>query len=204
MSKQLEAAVDAAWEKRDGINSATKGEVRDAVEAAIAGLDDGSFRTAEKIGGEWVVNQWLKKAVLLSFRLYDSVPMDGGASFPGMGAAPWFDKVPLKTTGWDAKRFAKANFRSVPGSVIRSWTRVAGASIASRPRTKLCSRTIARYALSSARARARDGASSHIRSWVPPTPASRTDASSSTPSGHQRCRSSSLLRVSSPPPTRRK
>jgi 2,3,4,5-tetrahydropyridine-2,6-dicarboxylate N-succinyltransferase len=125
MSKQLEAAIDAAWEKRDGINSATKGEVRDAVEAAITGLDDGSFRTAEKIGGDWVVNQWLKKAVLLSFRLYDSVPMDGGAAFPGLGAAPWFDKVPLKTTGWDAKRFAKANFRSVPGSVIRRGSYVA-------------------------------------------------------------------------------
>ena len=102
MSKQLQAAIDAAWEKRDGINSATKGEVRDAVETAIAGLDDGSYRTAEKFGDEWVVHQWLKKAVLLSFRLYDSVPMDGGASFPGLGAAPWFDKVPLKTTGWDA------------------------------------------------------------------------------------------------------
>src|ERR1041384_6672602 len=125
MSKQLESAIDAAWEKRDGINSATKGEARDAVEAAITGLDDGSFRTAEKVGCEWVVNQWLKKAVLLSFRLYDSVPMDGGASFPGMGAAPWFDKVPLKTTGWDAKRFAKANFRSVPGSVIRRGSYVA-------------------------------------------------------------------------------
>src|ERR1700755_2014336 len=125
MSKQLQATLAAAWEKRDGINSATRGEVRDAVEAAIAGLDDGSFRTAEKVGGEWVVNQWLKKAVLLSFRLYDSVPMDGGATFPGMGGAPWFDKVPLKTTGWDAKRFAKANFRSVPGSVIRRGSYVA-------------------------------------------------------------------------------
>src|SRR6185437_5399570 len=119
MSKQLEAAIDAAWEKRDGINSATKGVVRDAVETAIAGLDDGTYRTAEKFGDEWVVHQWLKKAVLLSFRLYDSVPMDGGAAFPGMGAAPWFDKVPLKTTGWDAGRFAKANYRSVPGSVVR-------------------------------------------------------------------------------------
>jgi len=98
MSKELQAVVDAAWEQRDGISSATKGPVRDAVEAAIAGLDDGSYRTAQKFGGEWVVNQWLKKAVLLSFRLYDSVPMDGGASFPGLGAAPWFDKVPLKTT----------------------------------------------------------------------------------------------------------
>ena len=125
MSKQLETAIDAAWEKRDGINSATKGEVRDAVEAAIAGLDDGTYRTAEKVGNEWIVNQWLKKAVLLSFRLFDSVPMDGGASFPGMGGAPWFDKVPLKTTGWDAKRFAKANFRAVPGSVIRRGSYVA-------------------------------------------------------------------------------
>ena len=107
MSKQLQATIDAAWEKRDGISSATKGEVREAVETAIAGLDDGTFRTAEKFGDEWVVNQWLKKAVLLSFRLYDSVPMDGGASFPGLGSAPWFDKVPLKTTGWDAARFAK-------------------------------------------------------------------------------------------------
>jgi 2,3,4,5-tetrahydropyridine-2-carboxylate N-succinyltransferase len=119
MSKQLEATIDAAWEKRDGINSATKGEVRDAVEAAIAGLDDGSFRTAEKVGGEWVVNQWLKKAVLLSFRLFDSVPMEGGAVFPGMGGAPWYDKVPLKTTGWGANRFAKAGFRAVPGSIVR-------------------------------------------------------------------------------------
>src|SRR5260370_12112389 len=119
MSKQLQATIDTAWEKRDGINSATKGDVRDAVEAAIAGLDDGSFRTAEKFGAEWVVNQWLKKAVLLSFRLYDSVPMDGGASFPGLGGAPCFDKVPLKTSGWDAARFAKAGVRAVPGSAVR-------------------------------------------------------------------------------------
>src|SRR4051794_15025095 len=125
MSQQLQAAIDAAWDKRDTINSGTKGDVREAVETAIAGLDDGSFRTAEKFGDEWVVNQWLKKAVLLSFRLYDSVPMDGGASFPGMGAAPWFDKVPLKTTGWDAAKFAKAGFRAVPGSVVRRGSYIA-------------------------------------------------------------------------------
>ncbi len=122
---QLQSTIDAAWEARDGINSKTKGEVRDAVEAALAGLDDGSFRTAEKFGGEWVVNQWLKKAVLLSFRLYDSVPMDGGAVFPGLGGAPYFDKVPLKTTGWDAARFAKAGFRAVPGSVARRGSYIA-------------------------------------------------------------------------------
>ena len=125
MSQQLQTAVDAAWEKRDTINSATKGEVREAVETAIAGLDNGSFRTAEKFGDEWVVHQWLKKAVLLSFRLYDSVPMDGGAVFPGMGGAPWFDKVPLKTSGWDAGRFAKAGYRSVPGSIVRRGSYVA-------------------------------------------------------------------------------
>ncbi len=125
MSQELQTVVDAAWEKRDGISSTTKGPVRDAVEAAIAGLDDGTYRTAEKFGNEWVVNQWLKKAVLLSFRLYDSVPMDGGAAFPGLGAAPWFDKVPLKTTGWDAKRFAKAGFRAVPGSIVRRGAYVA-------------------------------------------------------------------------------
>ena len=63
MSKQLQATIDAAWDKRDTVNSATKGEIRDAVEAAIAGLDDGSFRTAEKVGNEWVVNQWLKTRI---------------------------------------------------------------------------------------------------------------------------------------------
>jgi 2,3,4,5-tetrahydropyridine-2-carboxylate N-succinyltransferase len=122
---ELRQAVDAAWEGRDSINSKTKGVVRDAIEAAIAGLDDGTYRTAEKLGGEWVVNQWLKKAVLLSFRLYDSVPMDGGAMFPGIGAAPWYDKVPLKTSGWDAARFGKAGFRAVPGSVVRRGSFVA-------------------------------------------------------------------------------
>jgi 2,3,4,5-tetrahydropyridine-2-carboxylate N-succinyltransferase len=123
--EQAKAVVEAAWEKRDGINSSTRGEIRDAVEAALAGLDDGSWRTAEKVGDEWVVNQWLKKAVLLSFRLYDSVPMEGGAAFPGQGAAPWYDKVPLKTTGWDSGRFAKAGFRAVPGSIVRRGAYVA-------------------------------------------------------------------------------
>src|ERR1700733_1806107 len=125
MSNELQTVIDEAWEKRDGISSATKGAVRDAVESAIAGLDDGTYRTAEKFGDEWVVNQWLKKAVLISFRLYDSVPMDGGASFPGLGAAPWFDKVPLKTTGWDAQRFAKAGFPAAPGSIVRRGSYVA-------------------------------------------------------------------------------
>ena len=125
MSNDLQAAIDAAWENRDSVSSGTRGQMRDAVEAAIAGLDDGTYRTAEKLGNEWVVHQWLKKAVLLSFRLYDSVPMEGGATFPGMGTAPWFDKVPLKTSGWDAKRFAKAGYRAVPGSIVRRGSYIA-------------------------------------------------------------------------------
>jgi 2,3,4,5-tetrahydropyridine-2-carboxylate N-succinyltransferase len=114
MTEQLSATIDAAWEARDSINSATKGEVRDAVEAALCGLDDGSFRVAEKRDGEWYVNQWLKKAVLLSFRLNDNVVVDGGAS-----GAPAYDKVPSKFAGWGENRFRDAGFRVVPGAVAR-------------------------------------------------------------------------------------
>ena len=121
----LARTLEAAWEDRASIDTGTKGPVREAVEAALSLLDSGEARVAEKVDGAWQVNEWLKKAVLLSFRLYDSVPMDGGASFPGLGSAPWFDKVPLKTTGWDAERFAKAGFRAVPGSVIRRGSYVA-------------------------------------------------------------------------------
>jgi 2,3,4,5-tetrahydropyridine-2,6-dicarboxylate N-succinyltransferase len=114
MTEQLAASIDAAWEARDGVNSATRGEVRDAVETALAGLDDGSFRVAEKRDGEWVVNQWLKKAVLLSFRLNDNVLVEGGAS-----GAPAYDKVPSKFAGWGENRFRDAGFRVVPGAVAR-------------------------------------------------------------------------------------
>ena len=114
MTDQLSATIDAAWKARDGINSATKGEVRGAVQSALAGLDDGSFRVAEKRGGEWRVNQWLKKAVLLSFRLNDNVVVDGGAN-----GAPAYDKVPSKFTGWGENRFRDAGFRVVPGAVAR-------------------------------------------------------------------------------------
>ena len=80
MTDQLATIIDTAWEAREGISSATQGEVRDAVQSALSGLDDGSFRVAEKRDGTWQVNQWLKKAVLLSFRLNDNVIVDGGAS----------------------------------------------------------------------------------------------------------------------------
>ncbi len=114
MTDQLAAIIDAAWDARDGINSATKGEIRDGVEAALEGLDNGSFRVADKSSGEWTVNQWLKKAVLLSFRLNDNIIVDGGAA-----GAPAYDKVPSKFAGWSADRFAAAGFRVVPGAVTR-------------------------------------------------------------------------------------
>ena len=114
MTDQLQQIIDAAWDARDTINSASKGEVRDAVETALAGLDDGSFRVAEKRDGNWEVNQWLKKAVLLSFRLNDNVIVPDGAA-----GAPAYDKVPSKFAGWGENRFRDAGFRVVPGAVAR-------------------------------------------------------------------------------------
>jgi 2,3,4,5-tetrahydropyridine-2-carboxylate N-succinyltransferase len=110
----LEATIDAAWEARDTLSTATGGEVRDAVETALAGLDAGTYRVAEKAGESWQVNQWLKKAVLLSFRLNDNQMVDGGT--PG---GPAFDKVPSKFTGWDEARFRAGGFRVVPGAIVR-------------------------------------------------------------------------------------
>ena len=111
---RLHSIIDAAWDKRDTINSQTKGEIRDAVETALDQLDSGQARVAEKIAGAWQTHQWLKKAVLLSFRLNDSRPIAGGP-----GGAPWFDKVDSKFSGWDAARFAKAGFRAVPHCIVR-------------------------------------------------------------------------------------
>jgi 2,3,4,5-tetrahydropyridine-2-carboxylate N-succinyltransferase len=109
----LQATIDAAWEDRAGISTATTGAVRDAVTAALDLLDRGEARVAEPEGDGWRVNQWLKKAVLLSFRLNDNVVM------PGPGGAAWFDKVPSKFIGWDEARFRAAGFRAVPGSIVR-------------------------------------------------------------------------------------
>lgn len=120
----LVSVIDAAWENRAEINSGTKGEVRDAVTTALAKLDDGSLRVAEKKDGKWVTNQYLKKAVLLSFRLNDSYRVAGGGAFPG-GEAAWFDKVPSKFAGWDEARFKQAGFRAVPGAVVRQSAYVA-------------------------------------------------------------------------------
>ncbi len=116
----LQKTIDGAWEKRDGVDSATSGPVREAVNAALEELDGGKLRVAEKKAGQWVVNQWLKKAVLLSFRLTDSAPMQGGPAGPGnAGQSSWYDKVPSKFAGWGENRFRAAGFRAVPGSVVR-------------------------------------------------------------------------------------
>src|SRR5216684_2808804 len=115
----LAAAIDAAWEAREQVSPATTGPWRDAVEAALDGLDDGSLRVAEPQGGGWQVHQWLKKAVLLSFRLNDMVEIPGGPVDPDRGPAKWWDKVPSKFAGWSSNRFRDAGFRAVPGAIVR-------------------------------------------------------------------------------------
>ena len=115
----LAATIDAAWEDRERLTSSTRGINRDAVEAALDGLDEGKLRVAEKTARGWQVQQWLKKAVLLSFRLNDMVEIPGGPSDPERGAARWWDKVPSKFAGWSSNRFRDAGFRAVPGSIVR-------------------------------------------------------------------------------------
>ena len=113
MTTDLKTIIEAAWDKRADISPATTGEVRNAVEAALELLDSGKARVAEPGADGWVVNQWLKQAVLLSFRLYPNALMDGP------GGAPVFDKVAMKFAGWEAPRFAEAGIRAVPGAVVR-------------------------------------------------------------------------------------
>jgi 2,3,4,5-tetrahydropyridine-2-carboxylate N-succinyltransferase len=113
MTATLATTIDALWDRRTEVSSATKGADRDAVDDALGLLESGAERVAEPTAAGWQVNQWLKKAVLLSFRLNDSHPM------PGAGGAPVFDKVPMKFEGWGDNRFAEAGFRAVPGAVVR-------------------------------------------------------------------------------------
>ncbi len=111
----LESTVNTAFDARDTISAATKGEAREAVDQALELLDKGEARVAEReASGKWKVNQWLKKAVLLSFRLNDMSAIAGGP-----GAANWWDKVPSKFDGWGENRFRAAGFRAVPGAIVR-------------------------------------------------------------------------------------
>jgi 2,3,4,5-tetrahydropyridine-2,6-dicarboxylate N-succinyltransferase len=111
---QLQSIVEKAWEAREAVSLATRGELREAVETALDLLDRGEVRVAEKQGGAWIVNQWLKKAVLLSFRLYDMGSIAGAP-----GGASWWDKVPSKFAGMSAQDFRQAGFRAVPGAIVR-------------------------------------------------------------------------------------
>ncbi len=114
MTEALEPAINAAWEARDSLSVTTEGAARDAVEATLAALDAGTLRVAEKRGSDWHVNQWAKKAVLLSFRLTDMGVIGGGN-----GQATWWDKVPSKFDGWGENQWRDAGFRAVPGSIVR-------------------------------------------------------------------------------------
>lgn len=112
---QLETAIEAAWDARDTITPATTGETREAIEDTLNALDSGSLRVAEpRENGDWHVNQWAKKAVLLSFRLNDMAIIEGGPDNAG-----WWDKVPSKFDGWGENRWREAGFRAVPGSIVR-------------------------------------------------------------------------------------
>src|SRR6201994_4269869 len=116
---RLQTQIEKAFEDRATITAATKGDARDAVEEALDLLDRGKARVGEKLPGatgpnSWKVNQWLKKAVLLSFRLSDNALIDGGP-----GQATWWDKVPSKMEGWGENRFKDAGFRAVPGAIVR-------------------------------------------------------------------------------------
>ncbi|MFD2249738.1 2,3,4,5-tetrahydropyridine-2-carboxylate N-succinyltransferase [Pseudochelatococcus lubricantis] len=116
----IASIIDSAWEKRAEISVATAGEIRDGVEEALRLLDSGRARVAEKVDGAWRVNQWLKKAVLLSFRLNDMHVIEGGP-----GGAVWWDKVPSKFAGWDAPTFREAGFRAVPNVTVRYGAHIA-------------------------------------------------------------------------------
>jgi 2,3,4,5-tetrahydropyridine-2,6-dicarboxylate N-succinyltransferase len=114
LAKNLEKTIDDAFEARNDMTPNTKGAVREAVDTALELLDKGEKRVAEKSGDKWQVNQWLKKAVLLSFRLNDMSPIGGGPA-----GASWWDKVPSKFDGWGENRFRAAGFRAVPGAIVR-------------------------------------------------------------------------------------
>lgn len=123
-TQHLQSTIEAAWDDRAALSPATTGERRDAIMAAIMGLDDGTFRVAEPEGGGWIVHQWLKKAVLLGFRLEANVIMPGG---PANGA--WFDKVPSKFSGWSEADFAKAGIRVVPPAAVRRGAYIAPGAV---------------------------------------------------------------------------
>ena len=117
---ELETRIDAAWDVRDSITVDTNGPVRDAVATSLDMLDSGRVRVAKPLGNhKWLVNQWLKKAVLLSFRLNEMQAIPSGTVYQGVGESIWWDKIAPKFSGWDDVRFKDAGFRAVPGCIVR-------------------------------------------------------------------------------------
>tara|TARA_Y100001934_G_C12350957_1_gene775307 strand:- start:1131 stop:1973 length:843 start_codon:yes stop_codon:yes gene_type:complete len=114
-TEKLKQKIEHAWNDRDNLSPKTGGKARDAINAALAGLDCGNYRVAEKINDDWHVNEWLKKAVLLSFRLNDMALIPGG---PGENTS-WFDKVQSKFSSWTNEQFQTAGFRAVPNTTVR-------------------------------------------------------------------------------------
>ncbi len=122
---RIEAIITEAWANRESLTEANSGLLRDAVQAALDGLDDGSLRVAEPDGaGGWTVNQWLKQAVLLSFRLTPNAGIYGGP-----GSSLWWDKVPTKFESWTPEDFRKAGFRAVPGAIVRRGAYIAPGAV---------------------------------------------------------------------------
>ncbi|MBC2776178.1 2,3,4,5-tetrahydropyridine-2,6-dicarboxylate N-succinyltransferase [Parasphingopyxis marina] len=117
---QLEQIIEKGWDRRESVSPATQGELRDAIEESIQLLDSGAARVATKAGAGWVVHQWLKKAVLLSFALNDMQIIQGSN-----GGGNWWDKVPSKFADWGEEEFRAAGFRAVPGSIVRRGAHVA-------------------------------------------------------------------------------
>lgn len=125
MTQKLETLINAAWDDRSSLSADTTGDVRDAVETVIMALDNGSMRVASKdAGGDWVVHQWLKKAVLLGFRLNANELVSGGPN-----AGTWWDKVPSKFEGWGEAEFSAAGFRAVPNCAVRRGSFVAPGAV---------------------------------------------------------------------------
>jgi 2,3,4,5-tetrahydropyridine-2,6-dicarboxylate N-succinyltransferase len=122
--KNAQEIIEKAWEDRATVSLKTKGAIRKAVDFALNELDSGKARVAEKRDGNWHVNQWLKKAVLLSFRLNDMELIGNGP-----GKSKWWDKVPSKFEGWTAKKFRDAGFRAVPNCVVRKSAYIAPGAI---------------------------------------------------------------------------
>ncbi len=123
---ELETRIDAAWDARDTITVDTNGPVRDAVATSLDMLDSGRVRVAKPLGNhKWFVNQWLKKAVLLSFRLNEMQAIPSGTVYQGVGESIWWDKIAPKFSGWDDVRFREAGFRAVPGCIVRHSAHIA-------------------------------------------------------------------------------